>query len=146
MVGHLMRINNNYKAVINSNSEKLPVLFKSILVGLSVGIVITAYRLTLMEAEELSFRLYHYLRNNVMLIPIAFIVLGAVGFLIGTLVSKYRMISGSGIPQVKGVIMGYFKNNWLSTLIAKFFGGAVSILAGLSLGREGPSVQLAFPL
>jgi hypothetical protein len=82
---HLMRINNNYKAVINSNSEKLPVLFKSILVGLSVGIVITAYRLTLMEAEELSFRLYHYLRNNLMLIPIAFIVLGAVGFLIGTL-------------------------------------------------------------
>jgi H+/Cl- antiporter ClcA len=52
------------------------------------------------------------------------------------------MISGSGIPQVKGVIMGYFKNNWLSTLIAKFFGGAVSILAGLSLGREGPSIQL----
>ncbi len=137
-----MRIHNNYEAVINTNSKKLPILYKSILVGLLVGVVITAYRLMLMRAEELSFRIYNYMKVNLMFMPIVFIVLGVAGFAIGILVSKYSMISGSGIPQVKGVIMGYFKNNWLSTLMAKFFGGALSILAGLSLGREGPSIQL----
>ncbi len=137
-----MKIKNNYKAVINTNSKNLHILYKSILVGLLVGIVTSAYRLTLMGAEKLSFELYAYLKNNLVLIPIAFAVLGEAGYLVGKLVSRYNMISGSGIPQVKGIIMGYFKNSWLATLIAKFIGGAISILGGLSLGREGPSIQL----
>ncbi len=137
-----MKVKNNYEAVINAQSNKLPVLLKSIIVGLLVGMVASVYRWILAGAEELSFATYHYLRNNLILIPIAFLVLGAAGFFVGTLVHKYSMISGSGIPQVKGVIMGYFKNNWFSTLIAKFVGGTVSILGGLSLGREGPSIQL----
>lgn len=134
--------NNNYKALIRSYSNKIPILLKSILIGLLVGIVITLYRLTLMNSEKISFEIYSYLRNNLLLIPLAFIILGIFGYIIGNLVSKNGMISGSGIPQVKGVIMGYFKYNWLSTLIMKFFGGALAILSGLSLGREGPSIQL----
>jgi H+/Cl- antiporter ClcA len=137
-----MEIKNNYKAVVNSDSKSLHTLYKSILVGLLVGIIISAYRLTLIGAEELSFRLYTYLRNHLVLMPIAFVVLGGAGYFVGILVSKYNMISGSGIPQVKGIIMGYFKSSWLGTLIAKFIGGAVSISGGLSLGREGPSIQL----
>ena len=38
--------------------------------------------------------------------------------------------------------MGRLEAPWFSTLFAKFIGGAVAILAGLSLGREGPSIQL----
>lgn len=134
--------NNNYKALVHSYSNKIPILLKSILVGILVGIVITLYRLTLMNAEHICFTIYAYLRNNLFLIPVAFIVLAGTGYFIGCLVSKNGMISGSGIPQVKGVIMGYFQYNWLTTLIAKFFGGALSVLGGLSLGREGPSIQL----
>lgn len=134
-----MKVKNNYKAITNFNS--LHILFKSIIIGLLVGIVIAAYRLALSNAEELCFHIYSYIRNNLIIIPLMFLVLGGLGYLVGILVSKFRLISGSGIPQVKGIIMGYFKNNWLSTMTAKFFGGAISILAGLSLGREGPSIQ-----
>lgn len=52
------------------------------------------------------------------------------------------MIGGSGIPQVKSILGGYVHENSRKTLAAKFFVGILSIIAGLSLGREGPSIQL----
>ncbi|HBG23194.1 MAG: ClC family H(+)/Cl(-) exchange transporter [Syntrophaceticus sp.] len=132
---------NNYKAVV-SNKAIIFTLFKSILVGLLAGIVVVFYRSVLMWTEGLSFQLFAYVKNNLVLLPIALVILIGIGLLIGFLVSKFPMISGSGIPQVKGILMGHFKQSWLSTLLAKFFGGATSILAGFSLGREGPSIQL----
>jgi H+/Cl- antiporter ClcA len=137
-----MKSKNNYKSVINTDSTRLHIVYKSMLVGLIAGIVTCAYRFILMKAEELSFMIYHYFRDHLLLLPILFIILTAAGYLTGLLVNKYKMISGSGIPQVKGIIMGYFKNTWFGTLIAKFIGGIISILAGLSLGREGPSIQI----
>ena len=50
--------------------------------------------------------------------------------------------SGSGIPQVKGVILGAIRMNWLRILWVKVIGGIVGIGLGLSLGREGPSIQI----
>ena len=52
------------------------------------------------------------------------------------------MISGSGIPQVEGEILGKLNQNWLKVLPAKFAGGFLCLFGGLSLGREGPSIQL----
>lgn len=137
-----MTIKNNYRAVINLHKNELPIIMKSILVGLLTGIVINVYRLVLIRAEELSLEMYGGLRSHIEWLPAVFLVLGATGLIIGALISRYSMIGGSGIPQVKGIIMGYFKNSWLSTLLAKFTGGAICILSGLSLGREGPAIQL----
>ena len=55
---------------------------------------------------------------------------------------KDPMICGSGIPQVEGVLANKLKMNPLSVLIRKFIGGTLCIGAGLSVGREGPSIQL----
>src|SRR5665647_2948854 len=137
-----MTIINNYKAVINTHTDKLTTLFKSVLVGLLAGIVIAAYRLILTYTGEWSLDFYQRLNGNLLFIPFVFLALGLIGYGVGILVSKYKMISGSGIPQVSGVILGYLKHNWISTLIAKFIGGIVSISAGLSLGREGPCIQI----
>ena len=52
------------------------------------------------------------------------------------------MAGGSGIPQVKGVILGLMKMKWLRILWVKILAGAIGIGAGLSLGREGPSIQI----
>ena len=64
------------------------------------------------------------------------------GYLLGLLIEKIPMVKGSGIPQVQGALIRRLKLNWLPELIAKFFGGIIGPGLGLSLGREGPSVQL----
>lgn len=136
------RLSNNYKAAVDRDSLRLPILYKSILVGLCAGLVTSLYRRMLIAAEEFSFSAYDLLRAHPAWILPAFILLGAAGYAAGWLASRYPMIRGSGIPQVKGIIMGYFKDRWLGTLLAKFIGGTLAIAAGLSLGREGPSIQL----
>jgi len=121
---------------------KLFTLGKSILVGLLAGTVVIAYRWTLSVAEQTSFYLFSQVKSHLYLLPAAVVGLGLLALFTGTLVARFSLISGSGIPQVKGIIMGYLQQNWLTTLLAKFFGGAAAILSGFALGREGPSIQL----
>ncbi|WP_130862631.1 ClC family H(+)/Cl(-) exchange transporter [Bacilliculturomica massiliensis] len=134
---------NNYKGIINTDRKLFFTVGKSLFVGVLVGVVVVAYRWLLGEAESLSFAMYGTIRGGAA--PAVFCLfagLAAAGAFIGLLVRRCPLISGSGIPQVKGILLGYFQNSWLATLLAKFFGGALCIVAGLSLGREGPSIQL----
>ncbi|NLI75088.1 MAG: H(+)/Cl(-) exchange transporter ClcA [Candidatus Riflebacteria bacterium] len=50
--------------------------------------------------------------------------------------------AGSGIPHLKGVLLGVRVMDGLRLLAVKFVGGVLAIGAGLSLGREGPTVQM----
>ncbi|MBF7097555.1 ClC family H(+)/Cl(-) exchange transporter [Alkalibacter mobilis] len=137
-----MTIKNDYCSTIQTHNKRLPIVFKSILIGIGVSLVTIFYRLALTSAEKLSNSLYNFIGENQLLIFPLFMCLGALGWFVGHLVKRNPQIGGSGIPQVKGQIMGYFKYPWISTLLTKFIGGTVSILAGLSVGREGPSIQL----
>ena len=137
---------NRYRALFDEEGQKISVVWKGALIGVLVGVAVVLYRLALTSAEEISFAVYAYIRSHTGWIPALFLGLGALGYGVGLLVSKYRAISGSGIPQVKGIMTGYMETGWFSTFLAKFLGGTLSILAGLSLGREGPSIQLGASL
>ena len=43
---------------------------------------------------------------------------------------------------MEGEVLGKLSQNWKKVLPAKFAGGFLCLLGGLSLGREGPSIQL----
>lgn len=139
-----MKTTNNYASVVNkdSNKEVLSLIWKSIVTGLGVGGVISLYRFILVKAEHFSFAIFKYAKINQWMVPVVFLALFVSAWILSKLTEKWPMISGSGIPQVKGIIMGYFKNDWKETMIAKFIGGSIAIISGLSLGREGPSIQL----
>jgi H+/Cl- antiporter ClcA len=140
--GMVLRYKNDYQRVLKTHERKIPIILKSLVVGLVAGIIAVLYRLTLGHAEHLSQIVYTYVSGHMTLVVPLFLGLGTIGALIGLLIRIYPLIGGSGIPQVEGQLLGYFKNPWLSTLIAKFIGGALTVLAGLSVGREGPCIQL----
>ncbi len=133
---------NTLKALSHWQNFKQKLIIKSILVGAFSGLIAVLYRFTLEKMEHLSQNIYKFQRTNYWFIPLWFILLIALALIVGFIVKKEPMISGSGIPQVEGTVLGPLKMNWLKVAISKFVGGALSILGGLSLGREGPSIQI----
>ncbi|MDR3167978.1 MAG: ClC family H(+)/Cl(-) exchange transporter, partial [Treponema sp.] len=64
------------------------------------------------------------------------------GLFLGWTMKKRPMIRGSGIPQIKGALLGQMKLDWAPELPLKLITGILGLGAGLSLGREGPSIQI----
>ncbi|RRD94103.1 ClC family H(+)/Cl(-) exchange transporter [Clostridiales bacterium COT073_COT-073] len=118
------------------------VVVDGILVGIIAGLVSIAYRLTLGYIGHISETVYAAARQNMWLIPLIFSGLAALGLAVGILVKLVPLSSGSGIPQVQGEVLGVVNMKPWRLIGAKFLGGSLANLGGLSLGREGPSIQL----
>ena len=112
-----------------------------LLVGLVAGGVSIIYRFasTLFQGGQ-AYILDHV--TNVPLIVMYFIMLAVLAFLVRKVITWEPFTAGSGIAEVRGEVQGYFDMNWVKVLVGKFVGCLLSMAGGLSLGREGPSVQL----
>ena len=122
--------------------SRLRLVGEGSLVGLVAGVTIALYRYALSHAEALLRTTTQWLSQNgpwVFVWPIVLVVLClAVAWLM--LFEPYTQ--GSGIPQVDAEVAGRIDMPWHRVLIVKFIEGTLCAFAGLSLGREGPSVQL----
>ena len=128
-------------ALLTAESRfRVHIVFQGIAVGLAAGFASICYRLILGYAEAFSIRA---LTGGLALPTPALLGFWALAALfIGLLMEKEPMARGSGIPQVEGELLGCVSMNWVRVLGAKFIGGGLAIALGLSLGREGPSVQI----
>ncbi|EGO61738.1 H(+)/Cl(-) exchange transporter ClcA [Acetonema longum] len=131
-----------YYALSHWRNFRLKIFAGGILIGLVAGAVVVVFRYFIAYAEWLRTEAYAHLRHNPALIPAWFLFLLLVAFILGLIVKYEPMAGGSGIPQVKGVMLRRMKMVWQKVLPAKLAGGVLAIGAGLSLGREGPSIQL----
>lgn len=134
--------NDTYNTLSHMNNFKLKLLLQGIVVGVISGFLVVFYRIVLERAEELRNFILNINIEKYKLVSIWFLILIVLSIIVGQLIKREPLISGSGIPQVEGVLLRKIKMNWLSLIIKKFIGGVISIGAGLSLGREGPSIQL----
>jgi H+/Cl- antiporter ClcA len=134
--------NNTNNTLTKWHDFKLKIIIEGIIVGAFAGLLIVLYRYLLEKALFFSKYMYSLQIKNHWLIPIWFTFLISGGLLVGIIVKKEPMISGSGIPQVEGVLLRKLNMNWWKVILGKFLGGVLSICAGLSLGREGPSIQI----
>ena len=117
------------------------------LIGVLAGLVAVAFRRLLEDAEHGRNALLVACRSLPGASAWAWAVLPAIGLvagsLVGLMVARFAPDSrGSGIPHIKGVLVHLRSMKWTWLLPVKFIGGIVGIGAGLSLGREGPTVQM----
>lgn len=125
-------------------ARRIPIMLitEGLCVGLVGGFVVLLYRVALNFAGNWLLKSLSHIKGNPLRCAVWFLVLAGLAWIVGRLVKWEPMISGSGIPQVEGEVAGRLSQNWKRVLPAKFAGGFLCMLGGLSLGREGPSIQL----
>ena len=131
-----------YKVLSKLSSIKWSIALKSILTGLVAGFLVVLYRLVIEFGTEKAVEIYAYLRQYPLMILPWVILIAAAGLFIAWLVKLEPMATGSGIPQVEGLLLYGLKIRSYSVLIVRFIAGTISAFFGLSLGREGPSIQI----
>ena len=128
--------------LIKRKNMKFRLIIQGIIIGLITGGIIVLNRIFIKKLSSIFLDLYLWGNKGLINTILVIIILALVGILVGFMSKRENMISGSGIPQVKGREINKLKMNWFRILIYKFAGGVLALSAGLSLGREGPSVQI----
>lgn len=116
--------------------------FVSLIVGLLTGLVAVPYHYLLQL-------FYNYRKTFFDSSPpwylhvLVFLALWGILMAVAWMVRRWPLIGGGGIAQTRGAINGriVYKHS-LQQLLAKFTGGVLTLSSGLSMGREGPSVQM----
>ncbi len=116
--------------------------FQGIMVGIFAGLMVCLYRFLLYGSEHFLRGYLSIIHGNVFYIVLFFIALVIMGLLVDVLTKWEVDSAGSGIPQVYAEVKGHMEANWAKVLFSKIVSGVLTALGGLSLGPEGPSVQI----
>ena len=116
--------------------------FVSLIVGLLTGLVAVPYHYLL--------QLFFNMRKNFFQSSppwyyhiVLFLALWGILCFVARMARRWPYIGGGGISQTRGVINGRIEYaHSFRQLLAKFAGGVLTLSSGLSMGREGPSVQM----
>lgn len=131
-----------YNVLKRAQSIRYPLIVKGVIVGFFASLVTIAYRLLIDKSAIVTQTVSASLEKNQWVIFLWLAVLGAMACFIAWCNDFEPMSAGSGIPQVEGELCGLFDANWKRVLPVKFISGILVMACGLSMGREGPSVQL----
>lgn len=128
--------------IVKNPKYILKLIIQGITIGVFAGLCVCLYRFLLAGSEDVLFNIVDYIKGDVFLIILWFIVLFILALIVSYLLKWEPMSSGGGMPQIDAEVKGYLNVNWWRVLISKFIGGTLTTFAGLSLGREGPSIQI----
>ncbi len=132
----------SYHLLTGLNRLKWRVTYKGVLVGFVAGLLSALYRLVIEFGTGQAIRIYELLHTRPAWLPVWMAAAVLAGWLIHRLIRWEPYAKGSGIPQVEGIVLLGMKIRWYTVLAVRFLAGAISSLFGLSLGREGPSIQI----
>ncbi len=131
-----------HKILSSLNENKWRVAFKGILSGLIAGLLVVLYRMGIEYGTDTALNIYAFLKSHPIMILPWMLLIAAAGLFIAWLIKFEPMATGSGIPQVEGQLIYGLRIKWFPVLIVRFLAGILSSIFGLSLGREGPSIQI----
>jgi len=111
-----------------------------VILGIIVGLLIGAFKRII---GLVSGFMDGYLKSGQSLDKIIFMALIIfIGLITYFILKRDKNSKGSGIPVMTGMLEGEFEVNSEKTIVSKFIASVLTIGSGLTVGREGPSVQL----
>ncbi len=137
-----MGISKVYKILFGFNQLRWKIAVKSILTGFAAGLLVVLYRFGIEYGTETAIKMYDFLKHHPIVIFPWLIFALLIALLISWLIRIEPMATGSGIPQVEGILLYGMKMKWYTILFVRFTGGIIAAFLGISLGREGPSIQI----
>ena len=93
---------------------------KGVFSGLIAGFLVVLYRIGIEYGTDTATKIYAFLKQNPLIILPWIILIIAVGLLIAWLIKFEPMSTGSGIPQVEGLLLYGFKIRWYAVLLVRF--------------------------
>ena len=138
------------KILENWYGNHLIIAGESFIVGILTGLAVTAFRKSIDFLSSLRIDVYDKTVSGLLnpafgtifSLGVLILTVTVLGLFMGFIIKKYPMIKGSGVSQIKGKFMKKLDMSPWPELPLKFLGGVLNISAGLSVGREGPSVQI----
>jgi chloride channel protein, CIC family len=127
--------------------QKLPPQARTVtitaILGVAAGLIAVAFHLAIHAIYEHGI-LAASEGTPLHFVVTSFLIVASTSAIAGWLLTRFCTdAAGSGIPQVKLAFWRDFGAIPMRVVWVKFIGGALSVGGGSSLGREGPSVQLA---
>lgn len=123
-------------------SKELSTILSFVLTGIIVGLAIGFFKKAIGFVSGRMIDLISEVKDKPIYalgIIILFIIIGTFIYFLS---KRDPNINGSGIPIIYGMLDNEFTVDSPRTLIRKFIASTLAIGAGLTLGREGPSVQI----
>ncbi|NLY08435.1 MAG: ClC family H(+)/Cl(-) exchange transporter [Tissierellia bacterium] len=124
----------------NENISVITLVMEAIPIGIVSGTAIVLYRKMLAYIDiirTLTFSDIDITKAILILISAA-----AIGLLISLIIKVLPESGGSGVPLVLAEANDKADMSPWKVIVGKFLGGGLSNLSGLSLGLEGPSIQI----
>lgn len=118
------------------------VIISGVFIGIVSGSLVALYRLGIECGTDFARWVYLQVWHNMWWLVVCLVFAVIFGLVIGWMSLKESMASGSGIPQVVGYVNRGLNMRWHAILPVRFVAGLLGSLFGLSLGREGPSIQI----
>lgn len=128
--------------LLKSFDLKTQVLLRVAVIGIVIGIVGVAFRISIEKLNHFFFHNYYEKQEWYEWLYLPLICMIG-GYIAGCSTQSFaKDAAGSGIPQVKHALNSHGVIIRVRTIITKFFGGIIGIASGLSLGREGPTIHI----
>lgn len=120
----------------------IPVICYSGVCGIFVGILVGLYTKFASLLNHWSQDVFGLTRANPVFIPLFLLGLVGIAMLCYLLLRITPECKGSGVPRTEGVLRGILTFRWLRVLLTTIASSLLTYFGGLSLGSEGPSIQI----
>lgn len=110
-----------------------------IIIGIVSGLMSVFYRYLITLTDMVRKNIYEIKDQKLIFVLIGFLFIAVVA---AKLLRWAPYSGGSGIPQIKAELDSKIQTNAKRIIVSKITGGSLLNIVGLSLGREGPSIQI----